>query len=151
MTRLARIALALSSFALVAAAFVWLQGEPPQGPVPVAWDDEPCAECRMHVGEPRSAAQLQTREGDVLNFDDPGCLLRWAAVHGTTAHAIYFHDSRSDRWLDAHETEFLQGTETPMGYGLHAVERGTAGAMSLREAERVVAAHDDPSGQAASR
>ena len=46
----------------------------PQGPVPVVWDGEVCGHCKMHVGDPRFAAQLQTTAGDVLNFDDPGCL-----------------------------------------------------------------------------
>ena len=151
MTRIARIVLVAVTIALAVVTILWLEQELPTGPVPVAWDDEPCKECRMHVGEPGSAAQLQTRAGDVLNFDDPGCLLRWTSAHHPPTHAIYFHDSRSDRWLTARDTAFLPGAQTPMGYGLAAVQRGTAGAVSLREARRIVATHGDASERAASR
>src|SRR5690606_20502637 len=40
-------------------------GQPPEGPVDVAWDHDVCAECRMHVGDPRFAAQLHTTDGEV--------------------------------------------------------------------------------------
>ena len=61
----------------------------PSGPVLIVWDREACAECHMHVGEPRFAAQLQTEEGDVLNFDDPGCLLRYAQERRPRVRAMY--------------------------------------------------------------
>jgi hypothetical protein len=110
-------------------AVAWAQ-RPLEGPVPVAWDREACAHCRMHVGEPGFAAQLQTKEGRVLNFDDPGCLLRYEAEAHPEVHAVYFHHMSEDRWLPRERTAFVRADPTPMGYGLGAVEQGTAGALS---------------------
>ncbi len=109
----------------------------PEGPVPVAWDEAACAECRMHVGDPRFAAQLQTEDGDVLNFDDPGCLFRYRAKNHPDVHAVYFHAHEGDEWLPEKATAFGSVSETPMGSGLAAVPRGTAGAVSAQEAERI--------------
>lgn len=53
----------------------------PDGPVPVVWNQQACAHCRMAVGEPAHAAQLITTGGDVLFFDDPGCLLSYVDEH----------------------------------------------------------------------
>ena len=113
-------------------------GEPPTGPVAIAWDDEVCAECHMHVGDPRYAAQLQTRDGQVLNFDDAGCLFRYVARMRPAVHATYFRDSRSDAFLDAREARFVPATDTPMGYGFGAVRGDAPGAIGLEEARRRV-------------
>lgn len=128
--------------ALVAAVWIVIRtGQtPPDGPVAVAWNDTACAECRMHVGDPAFAAQLQTEDGEVLNFDDPGCLLRYRATQHPRVHAVYFHTAQGDRWLREAETAFDRVEGTPMGYGFAAVPRGTAGAVSVRDAEQSVKA-----------
>src|SRR5690348_11837222 len=79
---------------LVAAvgAAVWRANRLPEGPEPIAWDREACAFCRMHVGDPRFAAQLQTRDGPVRNYDDPGCLLADQAESRLPLHALWFRD-----------------------------------------------------------
>ncbi len=52
----------------------------PDAVEPVAWDRAVCARCSMLVGaSARFAAQLQTEDGTVLDFDDPGCLLELRA------------------------------------------------------------------------
>lgn len=138
MKRLGRAALAIA----VVVAAVWLVirlgQSPPDGPVEVAWDDAACAECRMHVGAPAFAAQLQTRDGEVLDFDDPGCLFRYRAARRPRVHAVYFHAHEGNAWLRESEVAFRRVDDTPMGYGLAAVRRGTPGAVTLREAERLV-------------
>jgi hypothetical protein len=114
----------------------------PEGPVEIVWDREACAHCKMHIGDPAFAAQLQTRDGRVLDFDDPGCLLRYEAEEHPEEHAVYFHELRGKRWLRRDQVGFVEVTPTPMGYGLGAVELGTPGAISPDEArariERVV-------------
>lgn len=115
------------------AALAWSE-RLPEGPVEVLWDREACAHCRMHVGEPGFAAQLQLKDGRVLNFDDPGCLLRYEAEHHPDAHAVWFHHLRANRWLPRERTAFIPVDPTPMGYGLGAVEQGTVGAMTPTEA-----------------
>lgn len=122
----------------VFAGLLRMNAQLPQGPVDVIWDKEPCAECKMHVGEPRFAAQLQTTDGDVLNFDDPGCLFDYAAKHKPAVHAIYFHDSERDAWIGQADVRFVAATNTPMGYGLAAVANtpGREGLLTYDEAAK---------------
>jgi len=115
-----------------------MSGGPSNGPSPIVWDEEVCAECRMHVGDPRFAAQLRTRDDDVHNFDDPGCLIKYVQRQHPELAGVWFHHSRRDRWLDQNAVRFLTGQETPMGYGLAAVDRGVPGAIDYRAAARVV-------------
>jgi copper chaperone NosL len=103
----------------------------PDGAVPVVWDGEVCGHCKMHVGDPRFAAQLQTTSGDVLNFDDPGCLFDYLQSHEVSAHAIYFRNYDEDGWLTESEVAFLPVEDSPMGYGIRAVSKGTPEAQDI--------------------
>jgi hypothetical protein len=103
----------------------------PDGPVDVVWDKAACAHCSMHVGEPPFAAQLTTRSGQTLVFDDPGCLFEFVAAAGPEVHAIWFHHVFEDRWLHHTAVGFVTATSTPMGYGLGAVDPGTPAAIDL--------------------
>ena len=107
-------------------------GALPDGPVPIAWDREPCAHCRMHVGEPRHAVQLITTDGAVLAFDDVGCALTYLDQHRPAVHRLWFH-GEGETWIPADRVGFVGAAVTPMGSGLVAVERGTPGARSLAE------------------
>jgi hypothetical protein len=108
----------------------------PDRPQPVAWNQQACAHCRMAVGEPAHAAQLVTTGGDVLFFDDPGCLLRYLDERAPHVHRIWFHHGADDRWLTDDEVGFLPGASTPMGFGLATTDRSTAGALDLAAARR---------------
>lgn len=105
------------------------------GPVPIAYDRTPCAHCRMVISDPSFAAQLQTVAGDVLDFDDPGCLLSHRADRAPDVRALYFHHVREDRWIPGEAVAFAHADHTPMGFGLGAVDAGEAGALTLEEAE----------------
>jgi len=105
----------------------------------IEWNHQPCAHCRMLIGDPHHAAQLITQDGDVLSFDDPGCALRHLADHHPALHRLWFHHARDDRWLAADQVAFVTGTVTPMAYGLAAVDRGTRGTIDLAEAQRLLA------------
>lgn len=118
----------------------------PEGPVAVAWDHTPCAHCRMHVGDQRFAVQFQTKQREILTFDDPGCALHYEAEHRPQLHAVWFRDSRADRWIAAEEVRFVSATETPMGFGIAAVDRHTPGAFTLDEA-RARVLEPDPARQ----
>lgn len=107
----------------------------PDGPEPVAWNRQPCAHCRMLVGEPAYAAQLITTDGTVEHFDDPGCLLHYLDDHAPRIHRLWFHDHDADRWWRGEEVRFATTTApTPMGYGLAAVAPSTAAAFDLATA-----------------
>jgi copper chaperone NosL len=112
---------------------------PPEGPQPIAWDREPCAHCRMLIGDPAFAAQLTTTDGVVSSFDDPGCLLS-AEASQPAVRERWFHHLREDRWIPGDRVGFVRVPRTPMGFGLGAVDAGEPGALSLAEAREAVAA-----------
>ncbi|HSN82559.1 MAG TPA: hypothetical protein VLS88_08295 [Polyangiales bacterium] len=107
------------------------RAEPPEGPSPIVWDREVCAYCKMHIGDPRFAAQLQTTEGDVFNFDDPGCLFEYMDANPLSIHALYFRDYDESGWLSESGVGFLPVDDSPMGYGIRAVPEDTTGAEDI--------------------
>ena len=112
------------------------------GPVPIVWDREVCAHCRMHIGEPAFAAQLQTADGVVHNFDDPGCLFEHVQAHPGVAYTAYYRDHDSDGWLNDGNVAFLPTESSPMGYGIKAVRVGTEDARDRSWAEARVASSE---------
>jgi hypothetical protein len=110
---------------------------PPAGPLEPAWDRQTCAHCRMHLSERPFAAQAHTAAGEVLFFDDPGCLFAWEEAGGAAA-AIWFHHLREERWLAGADSGFVAAAPTPMGWGLGAVDREETGAIPVDEARRRV-------------
>lgn len=117
-------------FGMVGAG-VWSSQQLPEGPEEVIWDRDVCAHCQMHVGEPSFAAQLQTTDRSVIQFDDPGCALAYIKRQNPEIHALYFHHGSEGRWLKAPEVGFVPHTPTPMGYGWKAVLPDVPGAISL--------------------
>lgn len=116
---------------------------PPDGPVPVAWDATRCARCGMLVSEPGFAAQLHLRDGRVLHFDDPGCLLVHRHTEGLDAAAAWFHHHDQDRWLPGDRVAFERVETSPMGFGLAARERGEPNAdLDLAAATALALARD---------
>ena len=111
-----------------------------EGPVPIAFDREPCAHCRMLISDPAFAAQLESAEGETQSFDDPGCLLASLEGRPAAAGGLWFHHVREERWIPGDRVAFEPVPKTPMGYGLGAVDAGSAGALSLETARERVAA-----------
>jgi len=146
--RAAGIVLVVAGAAFVVVAAAWIIGRSeglPDGPEPVVWNRTQCAECRMSVSDRAYAAQLQTADGRVLDFDDPGCLFRYELHDTGPVHAIWFHHVREERWLSAAETGFIAIGPSPMGYDLGAVETGVDGAL---EPDTVRARFASPDGWA---
>lgn len=106
----------------------------PEGPQPIIWDKEACAHCRMHIGLPSMAAQVHLSDGQVLNFDDPGCLLLWLNRGAAPPRAVWVHHHRADVWLPREQAAFVEVSESPMGFNLGAVERATPGALDWQQA-----------------
>ena len=132
--KLAKVAAVVVALGGLALGVKFLQA-PPEGPEPIAWDRESCAHCRMHIGEPRFAAQLQLDSGAVLDFDDPGCMLRYLADRHPAVRAAYVHHLHDDRWVELARAGFVEAGATPMGYGLGAVDASEPGALTLQEAQ----------------
>ncbi len=130
------IALALLVGAILAIRALIARGSRlPDEPQPIAWDREMCAECRMHIGEPAFAAQLITAGGQVLSFDDPGCLFIHLADTRPEVHRAWVRHVEQDRWLPLAEAGFVRVDTSPMGYRLAAVGAGTPGALTWTEAQ----------------
>lgn len=123
----------------------------PEGPAPVVWDRDACAHCRMHVGEPSFAAQLHTTNGEILHFDDPGCLFDYVRKNAPQVHATWFHSVRGEAWINGYEVRFERVETSPMGYGLGAVGSGAAGpqALDYAQAAALIAARKAGSGERA--
>ena len=111
----------------------------PDEPTAIAYDREACAHCHMLIGDRRFAAQLVTADGDILDFDDPGCALRYLAEAHPAIHRLWFRDPGRDRWLAASGVRFARGADTPMGYGLAAADPATRDALTFDQATALVA------------
>lgn len=141
----------VAGLATVAGLVAWQVREGqrlPERPVDVAWEQEACAHCHMHLSERRFAVQLQTPAGDVLNFDDPGCFFLYLAEEQPPIHEVWFHHSGEDRWLRRGEAGFVSAPATPMNLGLAAVTRDAPGAMSFDAARDYVLARRDREAEA---
>lgn len=136
---LKKIAVAVTIIvALSLVLFVWQVQRTVEGPVPIAWDRDVCAHCRMHISDRRFAAQVQSNNAEVFNFDDPGCLFEHLVKQNIEAQATYFRAYQEDRWLTKTSIAFIKVDSSPMGYGLAAVKRGSAGSMPYSEANAMV-------------
>lgn len=127
----------LALLAVLGVGFGWLLVRAqarPQGPVPIVWDQQACADCRMHIGEPGFAAQVQLEDGRVLDFDDPGCAIRWLDGHPDPVRALWLHHHTEDRWLGREQAGFVAVPVSPMGYGLATVARDQPGALPWDQA-----------------
>lgn len=117
---------------------LWRATGPPAGPLEPAWDRVACARCHMLVSDPAFAAQLHTPNGEVLFFDDPGCLLLERAERPEAAGAAWFHDSTGPGWLAEADARFVPAAETPMAHGFAAVPAGST--PNARDAAATLAA-----------
>ena len=122
--------------AAVAVYLVAFGGRLSAGPVDIVWDRELCAHCKMHIGEPAFAAQLQTRSGAVHNFDDPGCMVLFEAKAKPAVHARYFRDVGGAGWMREAEASFSAVKRSPMGFGFGAVRAGSKDAIAITDLRR---------------
>jgi nitrous oxide reductase accessory protein NosL len=98
------------------------------------WGKQPCDHCHMLLSDPQNAAQLVTKEGERLYFDDVGCMLeRLAWRAGSVAH-VWVRDANGS-WIDAERAHYRSGANTPMGYG---VQVSSDGALDFASAQREV-------------
>lgn len=135
------LALVAATAAALVLALRWSL-TPPSGPVEPAWDRDACARCRMLVSDPRFAAQRQLASGEILHFDDPGCLLLHRHAHPAPERAVYLHEYAGEGWISLDEVAFVTEETSPMGYALAAISRDETGTMSVEEALASALTHD---------
>ena len=108
-------------------------------PRPVVYGIDQCAHCHMNIADPRHAAELVTKTGKVLVFDDIGCLAAYLAagdVAQGAIHSTWAHDYASPgEWVRTADLFLVQSDSlhTPMGSGVVALARAES-AESLRAA-----------------
>jgi len=114
---LARFALALCLWSFIGCGSVELR------PVEFLPEDM-CSFCRMAISEKRFASELVTKDGEVIKFDDIGCMLRFRKErsHPEPVAAAFVVDFDSREWLKSEEAHFVRSREfkTPMDGNLAA-------------------------------
>ena len=92
-------------------------------PVEIAPEDM-CAFCRMAISERRFAAEIITRDGDALKFDDIGCMLDYLKGKDNQSRiAAYFvADFETREWVRGEAAFYARSGEfkTPMSHGIVA-------------------------------
>lgn len=94
-------------------------------PVDPVWGKQACAHCAMLVSDPRFGAELTTREGDRLFFDDPGCMASYVRERSPHVRRMWVHDA-TGAWVDATQARFRTGASSPMDFGFQADAAGSA-------------------------
>ncbi|MCC6343500.1 MAG: nitrous oxide reductase accessory protein NosL [Bryobacterales bacterium] len=81
-----------------------------------------CGHCRMAISQKQFAAEVFDAAGNVVKFDDAGCMLRWLVRQEKQAVAIYAVDYDSREWLEARTAIYVRTERiaTPMGGGILA-------------------------------
>jgi len=103
-------------------------------PRAIGYGSESCAHCHMTIADPRFSAELVTRTGKAVPFDDIGCLAAWLAEHTTPVAGSWVVSFVDAGWIRTDSATYLQtdGLHTPMASGLAALRPG-------READSVQA------------
>jgi copper chaperone NosL len=97
-------------------------------PRDINYDRDICAQCLMGIAEQQWAVQAINSHGEVLWFDDIGCLNEymkgddWKKFSNNGKVQIWVGDAdHKGKWLDAGKAYYRYGDHTPMGYGYSAV------------------------------
>lgn len=119
---------------VLAVLFLW--PGPTQGPEPIAYGRDVCAQCRMHMSRVGFAGEMRDREGRLTKYDDIGCLLRAMAAEHREVHEVWVEDHDSGAWISLLMAHFVRSlrADTPMGHGIVAFEtEPAASAFAARE------------------
>lgn len=113
----------LQGMGVIATVLLLACSASPPRPIEPVLGQQPCAFCRMVVGDLHTAAQLQVPGAEPLFFDDLGCLLDHLAAEPPVSGTIAFvTDHRTGAWLQAAEAVYSHapGLTTPMASSLVA-------------------------------
>ncbi|NNV06959.1 nitrous oxide reductase accessory protein NosL [Geobacillus sp. C56-T2] len=109
----------LAAFMLLVMSMMGCQ----QQPEPVAIDEnkDKCEVCHMAVGNNPFATELVLNHGQVLKFDDIGCMYEWRKEHkNETVEAAFVRDYETGDWLEAEKATYVydRAIRTPMAYNV---------------------------------
>lgn len=120
-----------------ALAFACSKADTPADPV---WGKEPCAHCKMLVGDKRYAAQV-IHDGERLYFDDFGCMVLWLDEKGSGSTRAWVRDDAKGAWVDARTSLYEEGKKTPMDFGFEVASAGTVTFTAAADVVRKKKAH----------
>lgn len=98
-----------------------------QGPREINWDRDICVNCLMGMADQKYSVQSINAYGDVLWYDDLGCLIQymgtndWIKYEGENAIS-WVGDCETGEWLQVEKAYYRYGDRTPMGYGYGALK-----------------------------
>ena len=80
----------------------------------------------MTIADPRFAAELLTRTGKPVTFDDVGCMAAWLGENKLPVAGSWVVSFVDSRWIRSDSATYLLGDSlhTPMGSGLVALRPG---------------------------
>ena len=99
---------------------------------PLAIGSDTCSHCHMRLADLRYGAELVTRTGKVLPFDDAGCLatfIQGDRAEAARVHSLWVSDyTRPDRLLPVEQAAFVRhpSFRTPMDHRIVAVATSAA-------------------------
>jgi copper chaperone NosL len=92
-------------------------------PVAIASEDM-CSYCKMAISEKQYAAELIDSEGQVLKFDDIGCLLNFIKKGSinVSGASLFVMDFDQRQWINADGAYYIRSADvtTPMNGGIIA-------------------------------
>lgn len=80
-----------------------------------------CSFCRMAVSQPRYAAEIVDKDGNVYKFDDIGCMVRFLKEHPPQGAAIFVRDYTGAGWISAPEALYVRAESIPSPMGGHTI------------------------------
>jgi copper chaperone NosL len=110
-------------------------------PPNIRFGQEACAYCRMIISDERFAAAMVDEGGEVLKFDDIGCLVQHEAEHLRPGGVSWVRGFEGRSWLRAREATFVYSARvnSPMNHGLAAFsDAQAAGELANEPANRTM-------------
>jgi len=94
-----------------------------------------CPQCHMDLKSMTDSAELVKQDGNVVVFDDPGCMVLWMDAHHIDPSSVrlWVYSRDSHRWIDATKAYYSQTDPTPMGYGFGAYEKPAKDRIGFEE------------------
>ncbi len=115
--------------------------QPDYSPRKINFDRDVCAMCKMGLTDQKYSVQAINKYGEVMWFDDIGCLFemmktgKWKKFAKDSVK-IWIGDAETGKWIDATKAYYRFGDRTPMGYGYGALEKNIGDSLFTFEQVR---------------
>lgn len=113
-------------------------------PKKIRHDRDVCERCKMILSTQNYACQvINPTDGKYYNFDDIGCSLLWFKENNITwedSAIIYVADAVSSSMINARESFWVDGANTPMnfGYAAHSLEQENRKNFNFEEVKKII-------------